>query len=179
MNDNFNNGNSVGDRKPVMSGLENYADRLVDKKMALKRAKDDYVECEGRVIGKTLGEYIERAEVGDFSKSIVVAGKRTAGVTVIWSDAFSPLPVHAESNIRQLDSKFDDHFERHYKIRVKNASAERVKELTDRFGTEFGDLFEVDVELRAKEGMDRMQFEELPEDVRHMRKQRKPSVKVR
>ncbi len=162
---------------PVIAGFEELSDRLSDAVKKMKQAETEKAMAEGELMPHVQGEYEKRAHRGDFSKSLNVAGKQTAGVRMSWKDQFSAIPLTAKpALVEAAGERYGMIFDEVRSLALKKTDDASIMVLLKALGQEmFQEFFEVQVEIKPKPGFDRTQFD-LPETARQTVRQYKAAV---
>src|SRR5271169_1428258 len=92
---------------PDVIGLEKQADQVRTLQEAYKTAEKEFRGAKGELLIKVKTVYEKFASDGDFTKSMNLPGKETAGVQVRFSDSFSKIPLEQEAALKkELGSKY-------------------------------------------------------------------------
>jgi hypothetical protein len=162
---------------PVVPGFEEVADEVATAKRRLKQAETEAAMAEERLLQDARQIYAARAKAGNFSKSLNFAGKQTGGVRVSFTDRFSALPIETKDTLVELlGERYAVMFDEARTLTVKKTDDDSIRFLLETLGPEtFQQFFDVKIEIKPKEGFDQRQFD-LPESVRSLARQAKPSV---
>jgi hypothetical protein len=162
---------------PELEGYGDLADTTYEAYKAMKDAEATFKSLEGEILEITSKEYETRATTGNFTKSLNVVGRETAGVQAVYKDQFSAMPNSEKPRLQEaLGEKYDQYFEEKRELTLKDTSDTTIKLLLEKLGKEtFCEIFEIKLSIVTKPDMDQHQFE-LPEDVRP--KQYKPGLRL-
>ncbi len=189
---------------PALLGHEKTADALHEAVKAANDAKAEQASLEEDLLPVVGKEYRRLASDNQFTKSINIPGDKTEGVQITYQDKFVPIPIEHETELRAMDPKFDEHFEQKRSLGMKRADHDAIallmkklgKNITDLFSISlndtsdeainllvaklgqdtFAEMFNVELTLVAKEGLDR-KVHELPKT--DLIRQYKGAVKLR
>ena len=121
---------------------------------------------------------------GNYQTSIFAEGNATNGAMFVFPDRFCNIDAELEEEMRKLDKKYDSHFVevRDLKIRKdayngKSISDNVIDNLRKKLGDElFLAIFDIRVHIGAQKALAE-KWDELPDEVKEMVKQVKPSVR--
>ncbi len=172
------------DGKPHIQGAEELVDKVINLKKELEDLEVAYAATESELINVAYEKYDEERKNRRYSNSIIAEGKETNGAAIIFSDKFSNLPIEMEAELRKKDPRYDDHFVEVRKLEVKRDNGKtisdeligKIMEALEKAGLDFDEIFNVKVEIGTKKGLAE-RFNELPENVKGILKQAKPSIR--
>lgn len=157
-------------------------DRHVAAKIALTDAEAVYAVVDAELLGEAGRIYAERAQAGNFAKSMNLEGAATPGVQVVYTDRFTAVEAGTdqEAQLREaVGNRFDAFFEEKRTLTLEKTDDATIATLIEKLGEEtFTAIFKIRVQIAPKEGFDKLQFE-LPPQVRSIVKQSKASVRLR
>lgn len=165
---------------PEVAGHESLVDELIELYRTKKDAESAFRSQEEDLLKAARDVYEEGIKSQRFNKTFAFLGKIHSAMKVSFKDKFSDLPKEAESKLRGLlGDRFDIFFEKKREIKLLNTSDETVALLLEKLGPEkFKDIFQIEIKIKVKEGVDRRQFE-LPLEVQNMLKQDKAACSPR
>ena len=136
------------------------ADSLANLKQAYNDAESRFRVAEGDALKAVRSAYRDRAISGDFSKSINIDGEETPGVQFSFQDRFGAIVKEDADVLREeLGSAFEKHFEERRVLTLKSTDDAAIEKLLGKLGEKlFQELFEVQLPVHAKPGMDKEQF---------------------
>ena len=162
--------------------VKQLVDQVVAAKAAMVDAEAAYEIVESQLLGESGRIYAERAEAGNFAKSMNLDGEQSAGVQVVYTDKFSAIEAGSqqEEDLRKaVGKRFEALFEEKRTISLEKTDDATIELLMEKLGEKaFFDIFKIRVQVAAKKGFDEVQFE-LPAQVRETIKQAKGSVRLR
>jgi len=167
--------------RPVLKGQDELVDKVIKMKNDLENMERQYEQLESELTSKAFSLYSEVRTDGNYSSSIFAPGAATNGALIVYSDKFSNLPSESEEELRNLDSNYEKHFVEVRKLTVKKdagktISNKTVEKILAALGDEFENIFDVKVEIGTRPGFAEV-WNEVPESVRAIVKQAKPSVR--
>ena len=167
--------------RPVLKGQDELVDKVIKMKNDLENMERQYEQLESELTSTAFSLYSEVRTDGNYSSSIFAPGAATNGALIVYSDKFSNLPSESEEELRNLDSNYEKHFVEVRKLTVKKdagktISNKTVEKILAALGDEFENIFDVKVEIGTRPGFAEV-WNEVPESVRAIVKQAKPSVR--
>ena len=162
---------------PVVTGFEPLADEVAAKKQQFKQAETELAVAESQLLEHARAKYEQRAKAGDYSASLTFTGAKTPGVRVSFSDRFNKIPVESKERlVEAAGERYSQLFDESRVLTLRKTDDASILHLLKTLGQEtFQEFFEVKLEIKPKSGFAQRQFE-LPDDVRGVVTQYKPSV---
>lgn len=136
------------------------ADELVALKEQFNDVESRFRVAEAGALSRVREAYRDRALSGDFSKSINIEGEKTEGVQFTFQDRFGQIPADDVATLKvELGKDFDRHFEQKRVLTLKSTDDAVIEKLLAKLGEKaFTEIFEVQLPVVAKKGLDKDQF---------------------